>query len=290
MRGLQAPSPARVGPGQLRLLLGVQDAQGHGGLVEARDGVELTVEEPPLRGAADEVQAREEPEALAVHLVGLVDPDPVGAARVGRLVQLRVEAFAVAVGDHQVPEGVAGSRREARPDFGQARRHGSVDHPRVQVEEGPVVAPAVRREVHAAEAAEPLEHGGVLHVGHHALLAPPVVGRAELGPEVAQDDEFCAAEDPPQHGRPDDDWDLRGLVHDDPAAEGRELVQAVVQRPVAGALHADVLSGHVRVGRREDPLAPVQKAPRHGLGGDGLPRATNLFKQWSNIYQRPMQI
>ena len=51
--------------------------------------------------------------------------------------------------------------------------------------------PVVDRKIDSIEATEPLEHGAVLRV--RGLLVPPVVGRAKLGPEVAQDETLCTA-------------------------------------------------------------------------------------------------
>ena len=94
---------------QRHLLLGIQDAEVNGGLGDARDGVELTVEYAPCGRAAYEVHARKEPETLPVSLVRLVYPD--GALPNGRLgIQLRIQAPAVSIAHGKVPESISRSR------------------------------------------------------------------------------------------------------------------------------------------------------------------------------------
>ena len=75
-----------------------------------------------------------------------------------------------------------------------------------------VVASAVGCKIDSVEATDPLEYGAVL-LRAHRLRSPPVVGRVELAPEVPQNDEARAAQEPAQYGCPHDQWNLRRLVY-----------------------------------------------------------------------------
>ena len=93
---------------------------------------------------------------------------------------------------------------------GDAFRHRSAHHARVQVEECAAVAPAVLRKIDTVEAADLLEHDAVFRVRVHGLSPPSVASRAEVRGIVAVDNKAHAAQEPAQHGGPDDqrgtDW------------------------------------------------------------------------------------
>ena len=80
-----------------------------------------------------------------------------------------------------------------------------------------------------------------------------------------------AAQEPAQHGGPDDQWDLTCLVDDHDLPPAGVLVEAVVHGATDCARHSYVLRSHVRVGSCYDPLAFfLHQALRCLFGGEGL--------------------